>query len=797
MLQLRVLGGASIASPAGPVTGRAAQRHRLALLAFLAAAPSGVARDRLVSLLWPDASLSKGRKLLSDSVYRINAALGSDPIQAVGDELRLDAAVVSCDLHRFRHALGQEEWKEAIESYGGAFLDGFFLPGAVEFDQWMESERERLSREYQRALEGRADADEKRGDLLGAVTAWESAATADPYNARVACRFMEALDRAGERARAVGHAQVYRALLEQLDLEPDLRVLELAREIGERPTGSELPFRSRPAGSEVPLPERREARLPRSEGAEGERAPDSNPNPAPRTPLARSMPASSAGEPSTVSPSNRSRRRRQRVGWAAMGGLCLMVVAGIVLFLGGSGATLDSSVAVLPFHDLSPGGDHEYFADGLTEELMARLARIEGLRVAARTSSFAFKGRSDDVREVGRHLGVSSVVEGSVRMVGDRLRITVQLVSTADGYQLWSESYDRTLDDVFVVQADIARAVAFTLGGRLLGPEVRVAEEPVPVDTEAYDLYLRGRFAWHRRTEEGLRAAVKHFQEAVRLSPGYTPAWVGLGDAWGVLGFYDYVSPAEAFPQAEVAAQRALALDPKNASAHATLGYVALYHRWDAPRAEGEFQHAIALDPRYSTGHQWYANFLTASGRFPEAEGSMRRAQELDPLSLIANAALGWVRFFAGRYEEALEQCRQTLELDPDFELAYLWSGWALEALGRHEEALDELRKAERLSGGSGIVRASLARLHAVRGETGEARRIVEALEGSEEYIPSYELGKVHLALGEPDLAMEWLERAFQERSHSMVFLAVDPQLEDLREDPRFQTLVERVGFGE
>ena len=797
MLQLRVLGGASIASPAGPVTGRAAQRHRLALLAFLAAAPAGMARDRLVSILWPDASLSKGRKLLSDSIYRVNAALGSDPIQAVGDELRLDADVVSCDLHRFRHALAQEEWQEAIESYGGAFLDGFFLPGAVEFDQWMESERERLSREYQRALEGRAVAEEERGDLLGAVTAWEAVATADPYNARVACRFMEALDRAGERARAAGHAQVYRALLEELDLEPDLRVLELAQEIRERPTGSELPLRGGLAASDLPFRERRKGRLPMSEGAEGERAPDSGSTPTPPSEQAGSAAPSSAGEPSAVPPSNRSRRGRQVVGWAAMGGLGLAVLAGLQLFLGGSGVMLDSSVAVLPFHDLSPGGDHEYFADGLTEELMDRLARIEGLRVAARTSSFAFKGRSDDVREVGRHLGVASVVEGSVRMVGDRLRITVQLVSTADGYQLWSESYDRTLDDVFVVQADIARAVASTLGGRFLGPEVHMAEAPIPVDTEAYDLYLRGRFAWHRRTEEGLRAAVSHFTDAVRLSPGYTPAWVGLGDAWGVLGFYDYVPPAEAFPQAEVAARRALALDPENASAHATLGYVALYHRWDAPRAEREFQQAIALAPRYSTGHQWYANLLTASGRFAEAEGSMRRAQELDPLSLIANAALGWVRFFAGRYEEALEQCRRTLELEPDFELAYLWSGWALDALGRHDEALDELRKAERLSGGSGIVRASLARLHAIRGEPGDARRILEALEGSEEYIPSYEMGKVHLALGEPELAMEWLERAFQERSHSMVFLAVDPQLEGLREDPRFQALVERVGFVE
>lgn len=452
-----------------------------------------------------------------------------------------------------------------------------------------------------------------------------------------------------------------------------------------------------------------------------------------------------------------------------------------------------STLAVLPFVNESGKPDDEYFSDGLTEELMDRLSRSDGLRVVSRTSAFAIEGKGLDAQEIGRILGADSLVEGSVRRDGDRLRISVHLVDSNNGYQLWSETYDRRMDDVFKVQENIALSIARTLTGRLLGPG-EAGQLAVPVtDPVAYDLYLKGRFYWHRRTEDGLRSAAEYFENAVQRAPDYAPAWVGLADAYAVLGFYDYLAPAEAFPKAQVTARRALELDPDNASAQATLGYAALYYDWDLEEAESRFLRSIALDPGYSKAHQWYANLLTAAGRFDEAEREMRRAQQLDPLSLIASAALGWVRYHAGHQEQALEQLRLTLALEPDFELAYLWSGWALEELGRYDEALEMLKEAVSRSGGSGISTASLARLHALRGEHADAERLLAELLESGRYVPSYEIAKAWFALGAEEQAKEWLQRAFEQRSHSLVFLRVDPQLAAQQTNAHFLNLAAQI----
>lgn len=452
------------------------------------------------------------------------------------------------------------------------------------------------------------------------------------------------------------------------------------------------------------------------------------------------------------------------------------------------------TLAVLPFVNASRNAADDYFSDGLTEELMDSLSHSRDLRVVSRTSAFALKGKSIGAPEIGRILGADSLVEGSVRRDGERLRISVHLVDARNGYQLWSATYDRRMDDVFEVQEEIALSVANTLTGRLLGP-AEAGELAIPVtDPVAYDLYLKGRFFWHRRTADGLSSAVGYFEEAVARAPDYAPAQVGLGDAYAVLGFYDYLAPAKAFPKAQAAARRALELDPDNASAHATLGYAALYYDWDLEEAESRFLRSIDLDPGYSKARQWYANLLTAAGRFDEAEREMRRAQQLEPLSLIASAALGWVHYFAGEHELALEQYRLTLGLDPDFELAYLWSGWALEELGKYDDALEMLEEAVARSGGSGVSKASLARLHALRGERERAERHLAELLDSKAYVPSYEISKAWFALGKPEVASEWLQRAFEQRSHSLVFLRVDPQLAAQQGDASFMRLSGKVG---
>jgi TolB-like protein/tetratricopeptide (TPR) repeat protein len=459
------------------------------------------------------------------------------------------------------------------------------------------------------------------------------------------------------------------------------------------------------------------------------------------------------------------------------------------------------AVAVLPFIDLSPQKDQEYFADGITEELINTLSRVEGIQVPARTSVFAFKGQRIDVREIGRKLAATHLVEGSVRRTDGRFRIAVQLVSVADGYHVWTDSYDGEMKDVLTIESEIARTVAEKLQRKLIpGP---IVAEVHPDARDLYmkgrqSLYLKGRYAWYRRTEEGLRSAATFFQQAVDREPRYARAHAGLADAQAVLGFYDFVSPRDGFGKAEAAATRAVELDPTLAAPHATLGYIALYYHWDWKRAEDEFRQAIALDPAYSTAHQWYANLLTAMGRFDEAEREMRRAQELDPLSLIANAALGWVFYYAGAFQQSVDQCRQTLELDPQYAVALLWGGWSLEELGQFPEAIRRHQQAVSLTSGGSLYLASLARAHAAAGQRVAAMQVLGNLDARRargQYVPSYEMAKIYAALGNRDRAFEWLGRALEQRSHSLVFLKVDPQLKPLRGDPRFARLVKDVGL--
>ena len=516
-------------------------------------------------------------------------------------------------------------------------------------------------------------------------------------------------------------------------------------------------------------------------------------------PVARTATRSAAR--SAARPSERLRRR----GFAAASIALIALIGWLAAdhLRGSNGATTSATIAVLPFVDRSPGQDQAYFSDGITDELIATLANVDGLRVASHTSVFAYKDRSVDIRTVGAELGVATVLEGTVRRAGDRLRITAQLVNVADGYQLWADTYDREAGDAFAIQQEIARAIAQTLRLTLVRKASGGTAEDEP-DAVAYDLYLKGRhalylkgrYAWYSRTEEGLRAAANYFEQAVAQDSTYARAHAGLADAYAVLGFYDYLAPALAFPKAEAAANRALRLDATLAAPRATLGYAALYYHWDLDRGEEEFRRSIALEPNYSTAHQWYANLLTAAGRFNEAEAEMRRAQEIDPLSLIASAALAWVLYHNGDYAAAVTQAGQTLELNPDYAVAHLWSGWALQEMDSLPAAVAAHRRAVAATDSGGLFVASLARSLALAGNRSEAELLLAKLEGRARagaYVPAYELAKVHDALGNRDEAMEWLERALEQRSHSMVFLKVDPQLEQLRSHPRFGILLSRV----
>jgi TolB-like protein/DNA-binding SARP family transcriptional activator/Tfp pilus assembly protein PilF len=812
LFRLKLFGGASLEGPGAPLTGRAVQRRRLALLALLAVARErGVTRDKLVAYLWPDSSTERSRHLLSDSVYRINQALGGDAIVATGDALRLNPERLASDVWEFADALENGELERAVDVHAAPFLDGFFLTNADEFERWAETERGRQARERAHALESLAEAGSERGDAVAAVRWWRTLASDDPYSSRIALRLMSALEAAGDPAAAVQHARIHSVLVrDQLGVEPDPEIDRFADRLrtadpGTRAGGAPGGGIERPTTEpEIDGAARTEPQV--KTGSAGDRAPRDEDPGALTTPAGDPSVAAEAGA-LAAGPSSRrvgskpflaSRRTAATILAGGVLGVIAVIVA-IAAIRGGRGAPPAASepaaIAVLPFADVSPDRDQEYFADGITEELMVRLSKLEGLAVVGRTSAFAFKGRAVDVREIGRQLGVSAVLEGSVRRADDRLRIVAQLVDATNGYELWSETYEREASDVFAVQDEIARAIVTRLTGRL------ARSQPVPTDAsqsedpEAYNLYLQGRFEWHKRTEQGLRASAEYFRQATERAPAYARAWVGLGDAHAVLGFYDYLSPADAFPAAAAAARRALELDPTLAEAHATLAYVALYHDWDWARAEAEFLRTIALYPGYSTGHQWYANLLTAMGRFEEAIREMRIAQELDPLSLIANAALGWVLYYAGDYERAADQFGRTLDMNPRFELAHLFRGAALQELGRTDEALQDFVRAVELSGGSTISRAALARGRVLAGDRRGAHELLNELETGDAYTPSYEIAKIHEALDDHDAALSWLERAFEQRSHSMAFLAVDPQLRDLHTEPRFHRLISDVGL--
>jgi len=503
------------------------------------------------------------------------------------------------------------------------------------------------------------------------------------------------------------------------------------------------------------------------------------------------------------------RRRNRRTGprTAALAGvLVLMLSSGSLLVVrsgilgrgksGTPGAAL-ASAAVLPFADMSPQKDQEYFSDGLTEELITSLSHIAGLRVAARTSSFQFKGRNTDVREVGRKLNVGAVLEGSVRKSGNRLRITAQLVSVEDGYQLWSDSYDRELADVFAVQEDIARAIVTALRVRLAAsPDSALAARPTG-DLEAYDLYLKGRFAWNLRTAAALLEAVRYLERAVTRDSTFARAWAGLADAYILVVPYAGGSPAETWPKAKAAATRALALDSTSAEAHTSLAYGSMVYGWDWLAAERSFRQGLAANPNYATGHHWYGDFLAGRGRLEESLREMRRAHELDPLSRQIGVELGWVYYLMHRNEEAVEQIGRTLALDQNYAQSHFRLGLVQIQQGHYAEAIASLRHAVELGATYAHVRAGLAVAYAASGDRAAARKLLEEFKkpSAREYVPPFAFAIAYAGLGDTTRGIEWLHRGIDERDIFLPENFFDPLLDPLRGDPRFTRVVQRMGL--
>jgi len=453
------------------------------------------------------------------------------------------------------------------------------------------------------------------------------------------------------------------------------------------------------------------------------------------------------------------------------------------------------SIAVLPFANMSNDPENEYFSDGMTEEILNALATVPDVQVASRTSCFAFKGKEIDIRKIGEQLGVSSVLEGSVRKIGNRIRISAQLSNVANGYRLWSQVFDRQLEDVFAIQDEIARAIAEALQLRLGGGEGQLVK-PSTENLEAYTLYLKGRFLGSvDKSGETLRKAMALFEQALDIDPGYARAYSGVADCWAGLAD-NWLEPGDAYRRAKSAATRAISLEPTLAEAYTSLGKVLAWYEWQFDRASEALAKAVQYNPNYAEAHFVLGSVLPCIARLPEGIEEMRKALLLDPLSAPWSRWIGRFLLFAGRYQEAIDQCRKTLEIDANSFLAHLDAGSALLALGRPADALAEIRKGQSLATAARSYDAMIVRALAALGELDEARAIMTRLDeqAKHQYLRGEVLAAGHAALGDLDGAFACLDRALAARSAGLIYLHLDPAYQPLRSDPRYPPLVQRIG---
>jgi eukaryotic-like serine/threonine-protein kinase len=452
------------------------------------------------------------------------------------------------------------------------------------------------------------------------------------------------------------------------------------------------------------------------------------------------------------------------------------------------------AIAVLPFVNASPDPDNEYFSDGMTDELINALTKVEGLHVASRTSVFALKNLREDVRAIGTRLNVSAVLEGTVRKAGNRLRITVQLSSVADGRTLWSERYDREMADVFAIQDEMAQTIVRTLRA-LLGDIGTTTPVRYTENVKAYGLYLKGRFWWNRRTQADIAEGVRYFEQAIAEDPGYALAYTGLADSYALDLDYRGVPVAEGMERARAMAQRAIALDETLAEAHTSLGWVTFIYDWDWPTAGREFSRAVELNPRYATARQWHAWLLAAMGRFDEAIAEGRAAIELDPGSVSIRRSLGWLHYYARQYEAALDHLRRALAMNPTAEETHRLLGLVYLQQGLYDDAAASFKEAMASSAYDVMAFAGLGYVAARRGRVDEAKVVLdELLERSKtQYVSPVALCGLYINLNQADDAFEWLERAYSERRGWLAYLKIEPMFDRLRNDPRFLRLVERM----
>jgi TolB-like protein/DNA-binding SARP family transcriptional activator len=801
MLDLRTLGTVDLRSDGASVLSVLSQPARVAILVYLAAArPRGPhRRDVLLNLLWGERDEAAARASLRQTLYRLRQSLGDDLIDGAGEQsVTLNNRAVWCDAVEFERALDERRFADAVELYHGPFLNGFNVPDALEFERWVDDERRRLANRAKEAFWCLSDASAARGAFEEAAAFTRRALEIEPDDERVWRRLIDLLDHQGDRAAALRtYEQLVERMASELEAAPSPETQELIARIRARRFERPLAERERPRVADVPAPTTMASAPNDLGGAEAPPAPVQATSPThsgPRWTRARAVAGIGLGlvAMTLVALILVSRRAPQRTL-----GLTLRSAAGLVGSLGGSASARRpaSNIAVLPLANVGGRPEQDYFADGLTDELITTLSRVRSLRVVARTSAFAFKGQNRDVREIGRTLGVGTVLEGSVRRDGDRLRVSVELIDATDGFQIWSNTYERRIEDLFDVQTDLALRIADALRAELTPAERERLRRPPTTSLEAYTLYLKGRYFWERRSGGGMDTAIEYFRRAITTDSGFATAYAGLAGAYGPLAVHGFIDPVRARVLMREAARRAVELDPNLAEARTVLAAYYAVFEWEERRAEEEFQRAIALDPGYPTAYFLYGTLLENQGRFAEAVAARSKAYELDPLSPLAATGRGIALSLVGKGNAALADYHTALEMDSTAWITHFELAQVQETRGDIAAALRSIDRAIAYAGATARPRAARARLLVLAGDTARARALVDSLtaQAASTHIWLPSVATALYALGRHDEALDWLERGYRQRHPELPYLRVRPAAARMRADPRFAEFFRRI----
>ena len=762
MIRLRTLGSLQIQDGDGAdFDPLLAQSRRVALLAYLAlAVPRGFhRRDRLLALFWPEHDDAHARNALSQSVHVLRRALGANAILSrADDEVGLDWSALWCDAIAFGDALDAGRIAEAVELYRGPVLDGFHVSnGAPELDRWIEAQREHYARRFADAVERMADSCQAAGDMTTTVLWRRRLATLDPFSSRGALGLMRALVAAGEPAQALQHARVHETLLRQeLEATPDPAITALVREIA-----------------------------------------------APRETIRRAVPSESARhptEPESPGVSVRAmpnRRRRPALRFVSLVGVVVFATAGGLALSHArntTGVPAISCLAVLPLANLSRDSTQEYLADGVTDALITELARFERPIVISRTSTSRYKKTKSSAPEIARQLNCDALVEGTVMREGDRVRVSARLVHAPTDRQLWSESYERDVTDLLLLERQVAVAIAGQVRAVVASGDSASDFTTRHVDPVTYAMYLRGRDAFASRNPASLNQALALFKQAIARDSAFALAYSGLSDTYRMLGGLGY-APASFYTDSAVRlANRAVGLDDKSSEAHTSLGST-LTDQANWPRAEAEFRRAIALRPGNALAHHWYAALLVTLDRKDEALREIRRASELDPLSQAIQGLKGQIMAFARVVVPRGRPGDRKALVDPTHPGTIAQRSLNLARNKRCPEAYTENQNAQALAPNVTMIRLSLVGVHILCGQREKARVLLDTIElRSDARLMSAYIASIHVALGQRDSAFAWLEHG-QWGMQGRMELRMSPQLDPLRADPRFAQLLHAVGM--